>query len=190
MTSAKAPDHLPASATAAGDGIVIGHGAVTVDAYIDFLCPYCREFELSSEDTLNSLVADGLIRLVYHPMSFLDEASSTRYSSRAAAASGCSSDGGKFREYLRALFVSQPPEGGPGLSDAELIDLGTSAGLTDPAFSSCVLGGRYLDWPPYVTELATAAGVNGTPTVLVAGAPVAAEPGAIAAAAAAAAPKR
>jgi protein-disulfide isomerase len=136
------------------------------------------------------MVADGRIRLVYHPMSFLDEASTMRYSSRAAAASGCASDGGKFREYLRALFVSQPPEGGPGLSDAELIDLGTSAGLTDPAFSSCVLGGRYLDWPPYVTELATAAGVNGTPTVLVAGAPVAAEPGAIAAAAAAAAPKR
>jgi len=190
VTSAKVPEHLPANATAAGDGIVIGHGVVTVDAYIDFLCPYCREFEFSSEDTLNALVADGLIRLAYHPMSFLDEASSTRYSSRAAAASGCASDGGKFREYLRALFVSQPPEGGPGLSDAELIELGTSAGLADPAFSSCVLGGRYLDWPPYVTELAVAAGVSGTPTVLVAGAPVAAEPGAIAAAVAAAARTR
>jgi protein-disulfide isomerase len=190
MTSATVPDHIPANATAAGDGIVIGDGTVTVDAYIDFLCPYCRQFELSSEQALSAMVADGRIRLAYHPMSFLDEASTTRYSSRAAAASGCASDGGKFREYLRALFVSQPPEGGPGLSDAELIDLGASAGLTDPAFSSCVLGGRYLDWPPYVTELAAAAGVNGTPTVLVAGAPVAADPGAIAAAVAAAARQR
>jgi protein-disulfide isomerase len=186
MTSAKAPDHLPANATAAGDGIVTGNGPVTVDAYIDFLCPYCRQFELSAEDALTAMVADGLIKLAYHPMSFLDEASTTRYSSRAAAASGCASDGGKFREYLRALFVSQPPEGGPGLSDAELIGLGASAGLADPAFSSCVLGGRYLDWPPYVTALAAAAGVSGTPTVLVAGAPVAAEPGAIATAVAAA----
>jgi protein-disulfide isomerase len=115
-------------------------------------------------------------------MSFLDEASTTRYSSRAAAASGCASDGGKFREYLRALFVSQPPEGGPGLTDAELAELGIEAGLTDPAFGHCVLGGHYLDWPPYVTELAAATGVSGTPTVLVAGAAVAANPQSIAAA--------
>ena len=190
MTSRQAPGHIPADATAAGDGIVTGDGPVTVDAYIDFLCPYCREFELSAEDTLNAMIADGQIRLAYHPMSFLDEASTTRYSSRAAAASGCASDGGKFREYLRALFASQPPEGGPGLSDAELIELGIGAGLADPAFSSCVLAGRYLDWPPYVTELAAAAGVSGTPTVLVAGDPVAAEPRAIAAAVAAAARTR
>jgi protein-disulfide isomerase len=30
----------------------------------------------------------------------------------------------------------------------------------------------YLDWPPYVTARATAAGVSATPTVLVAGGPV------------------
>jgi len=190
MTSATVPDHIPANATAAGDGIVIGDGTVTVDAYIDFLCPYCRQFELSSEKALSVMIADGRIRLVYHPMSFLDEASTTRYSSRAAAASGCASDGGKFPDYLRALFVSQPEEGGPGLTDAELVELGASAGLTDAAFSQGVLSGRYLDWPPYVTELAAAAGVSGTPTVLVAGAPVAADPRAITAAVTAAARKR
>jgi protein-disulfide isomerase len=190
VTSASAPGHIPANATAAGDGIVIGDGAVTVDAYIDFLCPFCRQFELSAGDALTAMVADGLISLAYHPMSFLDEASTTRYSSRAAAASGCASDGGRFREYLRALFVGQPPEGGPGLSDAELIELGASAGLTDPAFGSCVLDGRYLGWPPYVTELAAAAGVSGTPTVLVAGDPAAADPRAITSAVAAAARKR
>jgi protein-disulfide isomerase len=190
VTAGKAPVARPANATAAGDGIMIGNGPVKVDAYIDFLCPFCRQFELSSEGTLNALVTDGLIKLVYHPMSFLDEASTTRYSSRAAAASGCASDGGKFREYLRALFVSQPPEGGPGLTDAELIELGISAGLADAAFRPCVLSGRYLDWPPYVTELAASAGVNGTPTVLVAGEPVAASPQAIAAAVAAAARAR
>jgi protein-disulfide isomerase len=190
VSSGQAPGHIPADATPAGDGIVIGTGAVTVDAYVDFLCPFCRQFELASEDTLKAMVTDGLIKLVYHPMSFLDEASTTRYSSRAAAASGCASDGGKFPEYLRALFVSQPAEGGPGLTDAELVELGTSAGLTDPAFGQCVLSGRYLDWPPYVTEQATAAGVSGTPTVLVAGEPVAADPRAIAAAVAAVARAR
>jgi protein-disulfide isomerase len=179
------PD-FPAHATKDGAGVVLGSGPVTVDAYIDFLCPYCRRFEIAAAPTLNAMVDDGLISLVYHPMSFLDEASTTRYSSRAGAASGCAADAGKFAEYAHALYASQPPEGGAGLSDAELMKLGSSVGLSDETFGACVLSGRYLDWPPYVTELATDLGVTGTPTVLVGGVPVAPEASAIAAAAGAA----
>ena len=186
MTRITAPGHLPANATPTGGGVVMGEGRVTVDVYIDFLCPFCRQFELSSGDALAAMVADGLISLVYHPMNFLDEASTTRYSSRAAAAAGCASDGGRFPGYARALFVSQPPEGGPGLSDDELIELGLSVGLPGSAFEACVLSGNYLDWPPYVTEVATAGGVTATPTVRVAGVPVPANAKMIAAAVAAA----
>jgi protein-disulfide isomerase len=170
MTTPMSPMDYPAGAGPAGDGIVIGRGPVTVDVYIDFLCPFCRRFELSAGPTLSAMVADGLISSVYHPMSFLDEASTTRYSSRAGAASGCAADGGKFAEYAYALFANQPPEGGPGLSDDELVKLGVRAG-------------RYLDWPAYVTAVATARGVTATPTVLVGGVPVAPDGPAIAAAA-------
>jgi protein-disulfide isomerase len=172
MTEPTAPSRIPAGATPEGDGIVIGDGPVRVDAFIDFLCPYCRRFELSSGPALAGLVADGLISLAYHPMNFLDEASTTNYSTRAAAASGCSADYRLFVEYAHALFVNQPPEGGPGLSDAELADIGRTVGLADAAFAACVSGARYLDWPPYVTARATALGVDATPTVLVAGAVV------------------
>jgi protein-disulfide isomerase len=171
---------FPAGAVPGGDGIAAGTGPATVDAYIDFLCPYCRDFELAAGPKLNAMVGDGLIRLVYHPMAFLDEASTTRYSSRAGAAAGCAADGGKFPEYVRALFGSQPPEGGPGLTDAELIQLGVSAGLDGEAFGACVRAGRYLTWPAYVTEAATKADVTSTPTVLVNGAQVAPDPRAIA----------
>jgi protein-disulfide isomerase len=186
MTHSAVPGPVPAGATPAGDGVVIGTGPATVDVYIDFLCPFCRQFELSAGDSLATLAAGGQISLVYHPMNFLDEASSTRYSTRAAASSGCASDGGRFLEYARALFVSQPPEGGPGLSDAELIGLGWSAGLPGPAFERCVLGGNYLDWPGYVTAAATARGVTATPTVMVDGVPVPANARMVAAAVAAA----
>jgi hypothetical protein len=37
MTSPAAPGHIPAGATPEGDGIVVGHGPVRVDAFIDFL---------------------------------------------------------------------------------------------------------------------------------------------------------
>ena len=182
MTDLTAPSRLPAGVTEEGDGIMIGHGPVRVDAFIDFLCPFCRRFELSSAPTLARLVADGQISLVYHPMNFLDEASTTNYSTRAAAASGCAADGGRFVEYAHALFVNQPPEGGPGLSDAELAGIGRAAGLTNTAFAACVSDARYLDWPPYVTARATALGVEATPTVLVAGTAARPEPRSIAAA--------
>ena len=162
MTDPTAPGRIPAGATPEGDGIVIGHGPVRVDAFIDFMCPYCRRFELSSGPALAGLVAGGLISLAYHPMNFLDEASTTNYSTRAAAASGCAADQGRFVEYAHALFASQPPEGGPGLSDAELAGIGRAVGLGGAAFAACLSDAPYLDWPPYVTARATALGVDAT----------------------------
>ncbi len=171
MTEMARPGLVPASATADGAGVRIGSGPSTVDAYIDFLCPYCRAFERNAGGTLARLVAGGQITLAYHPMNFLDAASTTNYSTRAAAASGCASDGGRFLEYARTLFDSQPPEGGAGLSDAQLAELAGSVGLPE-IFAGCLHSGRYLDWPAYVTALATARGVQATPTVLVNGRPV------------------
>jgi protein-disulfide isomerase len=186
MTQPTPPSRVPAGATPEGDGILIGSGPVRVDAYIDFLCPFCRQFELAAESTLAKLVADQQISLAYHPMNFLDEASTTSYSTRAAAAAGCAADQGKFLPYAHELFVRQPPEGGAGLSDAELADIGDAAGLTRTAFADCLAKAPYRDWPSYVTERAVDAGVGGTPTVLVAGASVDPEPRAISEAVAAA----
>jgi protein-disulfide isomerase len=188
MTNPTTPERVPAGATREGDGIIVGvlgSGSVRIDVYIDFMCPFCRRFELSSGAALADLVTERLASVVYHPMNFLDEASTTNYSTRAAASSGCAADQGRFGEYAHALFVHQPPEGGPGLTDAELAGIGRSVGLADPAFADCISEAPYLDWPPYVTARATAAGVSGTPTVLVAGVGVRPEAEAITAAVAA-----
>jgi protein-disulfide isomerase len=166
------PETVPAGANSERDGIRIGDGRVTVDAYIDFLCPFCRMFEESSGEALDAMVGDGAITLVYHPLGFLDRLSTTAYSSRAAAASGCASDSGAFRAYARALFANQPPEGGPGLSQDELIALGAAVGIRAPAFQQCVRAEPYLPWVAYVTERAIERGVSGTPSVFVAGTPV------------------
>lgn len=181
MSEPAVPRIVPAGTTQDGDGVVTGSGPARVDAFIDFQCPFCQRFELSSGPALAGLLADGLISLVYHPMNFLDAGSTTHYSTRAAAASGCAADGQRFLQYAHELFVNQPPEGGAGLSNAELADLGRSVGLGE-TFLACLDGGRYLDWPPYVTARAAAAGVNATPTVLVDGTAVRAETAAITAA--------
>jgi protein-disulfide isomerase len=150
-----------------------------VDAFIDFQCPFCRRFELASGPALAAMVTDHRISIAYHPMNFLDQASTTHYSTRAAAASGCAADQDRFLDYTHALFVNQPPEGSAGLSDAELVALGQSVGLAQ-GFADCVSQGTYLDWPAYVTARAATAGVEATPTVLVAGVAVPAETAAIA----------
>ncbi|MER5626039.1 thioredoxin domain-containing protein [Streptosporangium sp. NPDC002544] len=166
------PTRVPADASTAGDGIAVGSGPVIVDVYIDFLCPFCRAFEEAAGPALVRLVADGAVSLVYHPMGFLDELSTDHYSSRASASSGCASDRGRFVEYVHALFTDQPPEGGPGLTDDELVEVGRLAGITDPGFGGCVREGVYLDWAAHVTETAIERGVSATPTVLVQNAPV------------------
>jgi len=182
------PGRIPAGASADGEGIALGTGAVRVDVYVDFLCPLCKRFEKLAAGRLRRLVQHGAIRLVYHPLALLDTRSTTSYSSRASAASGCASDAGAFAEYKDALFANQPSQGGAGLSDHALIQLGRMVGITSPTFDECVAGGTYLQWAAYVTERAVQRGVSDTPRVFVAGVPVPANPITIAAAVADLAP--
>jgi protein-disulfide isomerase len=159
----------PTAASGNADGLVLGAGAVTVDVYLDFMCPHCKVLEDSAGDTLDQFVADHKIKLVYHPVAFLDRASTTKYSTRASAAAACAADAGKLGPYVRALYADQPAEGSAGRSDDELIRIAGTVGITEPAFATCVHDGKYLTWTSHVTKLATDGGVNGTPTVKVNG---------------------
>ena len=173
---------VPRGATEDGDGIVVGSGPAPVEAYIDFQCPFCKQFELMAGSTLDHLLETGKISYITHPMNFLDEMSSTAYSSRAAAAAAAASDADMYYPYARALFEYQPPEGGPGLSDGQLVEIGQAVGIDDPEFAKTIRRGTYLPWPAFVTERAMARGIAGTPSVFVGGIPVAPRPGQIQAA--------
>ncbi|SCL29136.1 Protein-disulfide isomerase [Micromonospora nigra] len=159
----------PPGANDSGTGIVVGSGPVTVDVYEDYLCPACKQFEQASGATLDELVTEGKVRVVYHPVAYLNRYSSTEYSTRSSAAAGCAAEGGKFSEFSEALFERQPPEGGAGLSDDELIDIGVGVGLDRDTFGSCVRDDTYTGWTEHVTEEASRAGIAGTPTILVDG---------------------
>jgi protein-disulfide isomerase len=180
--TAAPPVPVPRGATPSGDGVVVGTGPVEVEAYIDFQCPFCKQFELMAAPAMDKLLEDRIISFVRYPMNFLDAVSTTAYSTRATAASAAASDAGMFHEYARTLFENQPPEGGPGLTDGQLVELGQDIGITDPEFAETIRKGIYLPWPPFVTERAVARGIAGTPSVFVRGIPVAARPGPILAA--------
>ncbi|MET8230346.1 thioredoxin domain-containing protein [Micromonospora sp. NPDC005298] len=163
----------PPGANADATGIVTGGGPVTVDVYEDFLCPACNQFEQTSGATLEQLVAENKAKVVYHPVAYLNRFSTTEYSTRSSAASGCAAAGGKFREYAKALFAKQPPEGSAGLSNDELIDIGAGVGLDRASFGGCVKDGTYRTWTAHVTDEASRNDVTGTPTILVNGQPLA-----------------
>ncbi|MGK5442236.1 DsbA family protein [Micromonospora sp. URMC 105] len=163
----------PPGANDAGNGIVIGGGPVTIDLYEDYLCPACKRFQQVSGATIDKLVADGKARVIFHPVAYLDRYSTTEYSTRSSAASGCAARGGKFKEFTDALFARQPAEGGPGLSNDELTDIGAGVGLDRDDFGSCVREGTYRPWTDKVTEDASRAGITGTPTIKVDGKDVA-----------------
>ncbi|GAA1817760.1 thioredoxin domain-containing protein [Planosporangium flavigriseum] len=159
----------PAHATANGDGLVVGAGPKTVELYLDFICPACRNFEESGGSSLNQMAAANKIKLVYHPVAFLDRASTTQYSTRSAAAAGCASDAGKLPEFVQAMYANQPPEGSAGLSNDQIIQLAHRAGITGSGFDTCVRDGKYRPWVQHVTDAAVSRGVTGTPTVFVEG---------------------
>jgi protein-disulfide isomerase len=183
--SAKPADtvRIPAGVAAADDtGIARGSGRVTVDLYADFMCPNCKRFEETGGGLLDDLVTQGRATVVVHPVAFLDRMSSgTQYSTRASAAAGCAADGGRFTEYARALFGQQPAENSAGLPDSRLIEIGRSVGLGD-GFATCVKNRTYRGWAGHVTDRAARRGVSGTPTVLVNGRTVDADPAKISAA--------
>jgi protein-disulfide isomerase len=142
---------------------------VTVDIYLDYLCPACKQFESGTAATQRRYLDDKRITLVMHPVAILDRYSTNEYSSRSAAGAGCADEQGKVFEYSAALYADQPAEGGAGHTDAKLADLAAGAGLDRAAFATCQSQGKYVDWVKFVTAGMDQRGVTGTPAVFVNG---------------------
>jgi protein-disulfide isomerase len=161
---------VPPGVVDGGTAWKVGTGPVKVDLYEDFMCPICGNFEKQTGATVKQLVAANKITVQYHTVSILDANSNgTKYSTRAAGAAAAAAIEGKFMAYHDALYANQPEEGSNGLTNAKLIDLGKSAGLTDAAFVNAVNGETYDAWVSTVTDQFATRGFNGTPTIVVNG---------------------
>jgi protein-disulfide isomerase len=161
---------VPVPAGGTNTSITVGQASApaTIDIYVDFQCPVCKQYETQSGPTIDKLVAAGQAEVVYHPVAFLDRFSSTQYSSRSSAASACAADAKVFPQYLTLLYDNQPPENGDGLPESQLVSLGQQAGAGGD-FARCVQDNHYANWTKSVTDDASRAGVNGTPTIKVNG---------------------
>jgi protein-disulfide isomerase len=145
---------------------------VTLTIYEDFLCPACRTVESYLKQTIDRYVEDGRVRVEYRPIAFLDQASTTDYSTRALSAAACVLDRSGRDAFVRMhdlLYANQPPEGGPGLSDEQLASLAERAGADRAVVADCIERRPFAGWIEDATDQASQNGVNATPTLLVNG---------------------
>lgn len=165
------------------DGVIddgsVPEGAVVVDVYADFMCPFCGLFEETNAATLDELRAGGDVVVSYHPVAILDRyANGTEFSTRASTALATVADQEPqaFVAFNAALFANQPAENSPGLSDAEIADIARGAGVSDEV-AATIEDGSYLTgddslrpWVLAATEQASRDLPRlATPTILVDG---------------------
>ncbi|MDQ0000250.1 MULTISPECIES: DsbA family protein [Pseudarthrobacter] len=162
------PETAPAEVVAPGAEAEAGK-PVKVVLYIDFICPVCKNFEAQYNEQLTSLRNEGKISVEYRALGFLDNRSSTNYSSRAANAAACvvNESPEKYAEFVDSLFANQPAEGGAGISDNDLKKMATDIGAKP--IDTCIDDKTYRPFVKFTTKQAAAIGVTGTPTVFVDG---------------------
>jgi protein-disulfide isomerase len=166
-SSGDADAAVPAGVTAPAGGLVVGPTTgepVLVHEWLDFQCPFCKQFNDTVGPTLSQLAGEGTIRVEYHPLSFIGEESV-----RAANAFGCAIDAGRGPEYLDVLFDNQPPERTGGYTEDDLVAYGAQIGLTDDAFADCVRDDTFGGWVQNVAASGVDEQVTSTPTLIVDG---------------------
>jgi protein-disulfide isomerase len=157
----------PASVSADdGYGIVLNPSAKpTIDVYIDYQCPACKNFELINGGYLNEVIAQNKAKVVYHPMTFIGPESIL-----AANAAACAADENEFVDMNLALFQGQASSENSGKwQNDTLLNLGKSVGINSAKFETCIKDGNYVKWTGNVSAASAKANVNSTPTIFVNG---------------------
>ncbi|MRG61024.1 thioredoxin domain-containing protein [Agromyces sp. CFH 90414] len=165
-------DPVPTEQDQSGD-------VANIVTYLDYLCPYCGQFESTNSETMRTLVESGAATLEVHPIAILtNKSAGTQYSLRAANAAGCVADSSPeaFFDFNEILFENQPEEGSTGLTNDQLKELAAEAGASSQV-NACIDEVRFKAWVLDSTERALSGpipnaeipAVTGTPTVLVNG---------------------
>lgn len=156
-------------------------GTVDIRVYVDYMCPYCGQFETTNNAQMAEWLQSGAATVEIHPLSILDRSSlGTKYSTRAANAAACVANYApdQFWAFNGLLYSNQPEENSSGLDDDTIKGLVEQAGVTDAGdIDSCIDDTQFKGWIADATSRALAgplpdtdeAKVTGTPTVLVNG---------------------
>jgi len=150
------------------EGLVLGNPAapVTMEMFIDVQCPICQRYEVDSLPTIvKKYIRSGKVQLHLQPWAFIGPDSRSGRLALIAA-----SFQNKGFEYAKVLYDNQPPnsENTGWLNDSMMGQIAASVdGLNVDKVLSQKGDSGAADIASKVDQLAHAANVQGTPTVLV-----------------------
>lgn len=133
---------------------------VPVDVYMDYNCPGCGSAERTLGDTYEELMNENKIRLRIHPIAFLNNTSTDKYSERAANAviKVAQEDPDHVIDYIRYIMSEdiQPQEGSDyvPVSDEQLQEWAKDAGVTVDDYTT-LTDEEYDDWLMAMTNYTT-----------------------------------
>lgn len=152
-----------------GDGL--DEAPVRLDVYFDFMCPACASFEYFEAPYLDELRASGDVVVYYHPLANLDRASAgSQFSTRSASAAALIAEEAPdaFVAFVAEMFVNQPAQGTPGLSDDEIVEIALKAGVPENV-ANRIPNREYTSWARVASEQAARDGIPYTPAVVLDG---------------------
>ena len=175
-TPALAADATPTPTVPDDSGTV-----ANIVTYIDYLCPFCGQFEQTNSESIRAMIEEGAATLEVHPIAILtNKSAGTQYSLRAANAAACVADNSpeSFLDFHDLMFQNQPEEGTEGLSNDEIAELAKQADVSSfSTIEKCIDDKQFHTWVQDATNQALTqpvpnsdlASITGTPTVLVNG---------------------
>jgi protein-disulfide isomerase len=143
---------------------------ITVQEYIDYLCPACGQYAGSFEpQVIAAFAATGKVRYEIKHFPFKGE------DSRAAAQGAyCAADQNRFWDFHSALFLNQPTTHSPTArfwSNERLVALAGRVGLDGGAFQQCLASDTYATQVRADLDRAASLAIQSTPTFVVNGHP-------------------
>lgn len=142
------------------DGRVIGNvdAPVKVIEFLDFQCPFCKEFAQETWPELKKEFADNVALVVRHwPLA------GHKHAKAAARAAECAAAQGRFEQFHNQLFEQQEL-----LGEKDFVKYAKESGVADlEAFERCANSTSSLASIDRTREEALDLGFTGTPAVLV-----------------------
>jgi protein-disulfide isomerase len=156
------PPELPRVEVAAvGPTLGAADAPVTIVAFSDYECPFCRRAEPAVKSVLEAY--GDKVRLVYREYPLPNH----RFAQKASEAALCAHDQGKYWQMQEKLFANQDE-----LGVGSLKDYARAVGLDATRFDGCLDSGAKAASIEADVRAGDAAGVTGTPAFFVNGRPL------------------
>ena len=154
---------VPVETTATDKSAGPADSKVVVTEYGDFQCPACKTFALNIEPKIRTEFADtGKVLFQFRHMAFIGEEST-----RAAEASECANDQGRFWDFYEKIYQEQGGENVGTYSENNLNRFAADLKLNTDEFKQCLSSGKYRGKVAQETQVGQQKGVNQTPSVLI-----------------------